>query len=380
MLESAVVKNFQKHRKLKIEFDPRVTTVVGSTEAGKSTFLRALLFAFYSRWKPAYHRHGTADTSVKVKLDGKTIVRRKGKGVNSFTIDGKKLAAVGKGGVPEEVQRLLALAPANVQSQLDPPFWFTETPGAISKKLNRVVNLELIDETLARAAAGCRQAEADLKAAVALDAQAQEELRKTAWTVKAVKLGGRAADLGQKARKAAQARRRLEIPTSKARDTRKVGIRLQRTFLAGCSAVAAGEAARAAAVDRERLACLIKKLEELEADAALELPDFDPVLKLRKAGDLAAEERRHLEGMCRDARAAAKELLLVKMELVAAADALQAAAKKRGNQRCPKCGQPIGSSPPPSATSTPATTARGAGRNRTSTRSCADSSGHSSPF
>jgi hypothetical protein len=368
MLESAVVKNFQKHRKLKIEFDPRVTTVVGSTEAGKSTFLRALLFAFYSRWKPAYHRHGTADTSVKVKLDGKTIVRRKGKGVNSFTIDGKKLAAVGKGGVPEEVQRLLALAPANVQSQLDPPFWFTETPGAISKKLNRVVNLELIDETLARAAAGCRQAEAGLKAAVDLDGQAQHALKQSAWMVKLAKLGDRAVRLGRKARKAAQARAGLEILTRQARDTRKAGIRARNAFLAGCSAVAAGEAARLATVARERLYLAKNQLEQLERDHALTVPDFGPVLELRKAGDVAAEERRRLEFMAKDARAAAKELLLVKMELVAAADALKAAAKKQEGKTCPKCGQPIASSRQRSATSTAGTTPRGAGRNRTSTR------------
>lgn len=341
MLESAVVRNFQKHRKLKIEFDPRVTTVVGSTEAGKSTFLRALLFAFYSRWKPAYRRHGATDTSVRVAIDGKTLVRRKGKGVNSYTVDGKKLSAVGKGGVPEEVQRLLALAAANVQSQLDPPFWFTETPGAIGKKLNKVVNLELIDETMARAAAGVRQAEAGLKAAVGMDARAQDALSKSAWMVKAGRLGDRAVALDRKAREATQARAGLEILTRQARDTRKVGIRARNAFLAGYSAAAAGEEARRAVLDRERLVYAVQELKGLEADAALTLPDFEPVLALRKAGDVAAEERRRLEFMAKEGRAAAKELLLVKMELLAANDALKAAAKKQEGKKCPTCGSSL---------------------------------------
>ena len=42
MLKRLRIKNFQKHGKVDISFDPHVTCIVGDSDAGKSSLLRAL--------------------------------------------------------------------------------------------------------------------------------------------------------------------------------------------------------------------------------------------------------------------------------------------------------------------------------------------------
>lgn len=339
MLTKARVRNFQKHKDLTVKFGPRVTTIIGATEAGKSTFLRALLFVFFSRWRPAYHRHGKDTTTCEIWIDGRHVVRRKGKSVNSFILDGKKLSAVGKGGVPPEVAALFGLTPANVQNQLDPPFWFTETPGAISKKLNRIVNLELIDETQARAAAGCRAAEAAVKAAKDLVAAAAGELKATEWIDGFVSAGERVVRLGERAADAREGVVTLEIPTRAARTSRKAGIRLKRALIGGERAVAAGKNYNVHRFSRERLEVQIRKAKQARIDARLVVPDLEPLLKVRAAADLVAEQRRELEFALKDAAAAKHLVLTLNEDLVVFEYELKQAAKR--SKTCPKCGQPI---------------------------------------
>jgi hypothetical protein len=53
---------------------------------------------------------------------------------------------------------LLNLSDATFQGQYDPSFWFSETPGAVSRALNSVIDLSAIDRTMAAASAAVRQA------------------------------------------------------------------------------------------------------------------------------------------------------------------------------------------------------------------------------
>lgn len=339
MLTKARVRNFQKLRDVTVKFGPRVTTIVGATEAGKSTLLRALLFVFFNRWKPAYHRHGKATTTVEVWIDGRHVARRKGKGVNSYTLDGKKLSAVGKGGVPPEVAALFALTPANVQSQLDPPFWFLETPGAISKKLNRIVNLELIDETQARASAGVRAAESDLKAAKHLLDAARTKLKETEWIDRFVAAADAVLRLEQAAADAQKRAASLEIPVKAARGSLKAGIRLKRACGEGERALAAAGALGKVQNARRHLEKQITAVRHAKRDRDVVVPDIEPLLKVRAAADLVAEDRRELEFALKDAADARHEILTLNESLVVAEYELKQAAKRR--KVCPKCKRPL---------------------------------------
>lgn len=157
VIESISLKNFQCHRHLKIKLSPRLTCLVGRTRAGKSAVLRGLKWLVFNRPSgKGFISHGTHGCTFQAVVDGKKIIRRKGDD-NTYTLDGKELAAVGQG-VPQEVADFLNLDERNFQGQHDAPFWLSLSPGEVSRELNQVVNLELMDRCLSRAASEVRSA------------------------------------------------------------------------------------------------------------------------------------------------------------------------------------------------------------------------------
>lgn len=151
MLKTLRLQNFQKHKKLLIEFDPHITTIIGPTDSGKSSVIRALNYlTFNTPSGTAIIRDGANGCTVSLEVDDKTIKRRRGKDVNHYEIDGKKLEAFGKGGVPDEVKEALKLDRLNFQYQHDSPLWLSENAGQVAKNLNEIVNLDLIDRVLTR--------------------------------------------------------------------------------------------------------------------------------------------------------------------------------------------------------------------------------------
>ena len=147
MIERMQIVNFQKHEKFRVIFDEKITTIVGPSDTGKSSILRALRWVAFNRpLGDGFVHHEKDRCSVKVWVNGRRIERRKTKRENCYLVDGKKLSAVGTE-VPEEVQRLLNVTPENFQGQHDPPFWFSMTAGEVAKRLNAIVDLEVIDRS-----------------------------------------------------------------------------------------------------------------------------------------------------------------------------------------------------------------------------------------
>jgi len=148
MFEKLLIQNFQAHSKLKIEFDPRLTVIVGPSDVGKSAVIRAL------RWVCRNHpqgqefiRHGTSGTIVKLFVDDVIIERRRGKTINAYKLDAEKYVSFGTN-VPDTIDAVLNVNDINFQNQHDAVYWFSETAGEVSRRLNSVVDLGIIDESL----------------------------------------------------------------------------------------------------------------------------------------------------------------------------------------------------------------------------------------
>lgn len=125
-----------------------MTTIVGPSDAGKSAVIRSL------RWlcqnSPSgieFLKNGTTIASVELSVDGKKVERSKSATNNTYSIDGTELRAFGQG-VPDAVADVLNVADINFQAQLDPPYWLTLTPGEVSRQLNALIDLSIIDETM----------------------------------------------------------------------------------------------------------------------------------------------------------------------------------------------------------------------------------------
>lgn len=150
MIESLRLLNFQCHSDLLIELDPNVTSIVGPSDCGKSAVIRALRWAALNVPVGCMIRDGAKQAQVELVADGRKIVRTKGS-ENAYSLDGKEFRAF-RSDVPAEIQQLLNLTDANFQGQHDPLYWFSSTAGDVSRQLNAVVNLDVIDRTLAEAA------------------------------------------------------------------------------------------------------------------------------------------------------------------------------------------------------------------------------------
>lgn len=160
MLKKLTLSNFQCHREFTLPLHPQATVLVGQSDKGKSAVLRAFRWLVTNRpTGDSFISHGEDTATVTLEVDGRAIVRRRGPGVNSYSLDGKEYKAFGSD-VPIDIANLLNLGEENFQGQHSDPFWFLRTAGEVSKELNKIVNLDLIDKTLANVATYQRSAKA----------------------------------------------------------------------------------------------------------------------------------------------------------------------------------------------------------------------------
>lgn len=181
MIEFITLRNFQLHKKRHIEFDRHVTCIIGESDKGKSSVLRAFYWLCFNR--PAGDdmvRHGRRKAIVHVGVDGHIISRERGAAANRYRFSGKNYVSFGQT-VPEEIAGLLNVAEINFQNQLDPPFWLADPAPKVSRELNAVVNLSVIDDTLAASASQVRQAKAELEVCETRLTRAREELNNLSW-------------------------------------------------------------------------------------------------------------------------------------------------------------------------------------------------------
>lgn len=156
MLQKLKIKNFQTHKTLLIDLSPTITTIVGRSDVGKSAIYRAIRWIATGLPKGNdFIRWGEKSTSVLLEVDKHKVVRKKGSS-NVYQLDGKLFKAL-RTDIPDEIKGILNLSTINFQSQHDSPFWFAESAGEISRQLNAIVDLSLIDTSIKKAISKTRE-------------------------------------------------------------------------------------------------------------------------------------------------------------------------------------------------------------------------------
>lgn len=187
MIESVSIKNFQVYENYYLELDEHVTTIVGRNGVGKSTILRFLRwFCTNQPRNNNYLRHGCTWMGGKVEVDGRVIKRKKSPEKNTYSLESKIFSAVSNN-VPDEVAGILNVGEVNFQAQLDAPYWFLLSPGEVSKSLNGIINLTLIDRTLGNLASGVRKAKLLVTLTEEKHRKAEVTASRLRWTVEADK-------------------------------------------------------------------------------------------------------------------------------------------------------------------------------------------------
>lgn len=160
MINKIKIKNFQSHKDTTIPLDKGINAIVGQSDNGKTSIIRALLWARYNqpagdayvaKWARNEKGKQTKQTSVTIEKGGSTLVKGKGGDLTGYDIEGKLFTALGKGGVPEQVDDFFNMSSVNIQSQMDTPFLIGDTPTEKAKFLNSIVDMSEIDLYLSKA-------------------------------------------------------------------------------------------------------------------------------------------------------------------------------------------------------------------------------------
>lgn len=184
MFTSIDLISFQKHRKRQFDLAP-VTVFCGPTGKGKSSILRA--FEWLAQNRPggdAFVSWDDDHSKVKLAVDGYRVTRKKGKGVNSYHLDEEEYVAFGSD-VPDTIAELLNVDERNFQNQHDAPFWLSLTSGQVAKELNEIIDLGVIDSTLANIAKQLRLARSTKEVVEVRLKEARDARAKLSWVVDA---------------------------------------------------------------------------------------------------------------------------------------------------------------------------------------------------
>jgi hypothetical protein len=336
-LESITLKNFQAHAALTVQFAPGVTTIKGPTDAGKSAVLRALRWVCLNDPVGAdFIREGAKRVVVALQLSGApgpwliTRIKSRDGHTNLYTLGSKEYKAFGQG-VPPDIATALALTDINFQGQHDSPFWFADTAGEVSRKLNSVIDLSIIDTTLAAIASEVRRAQErkSLTEERLKEAQAQlEQLapqRERVEQFKTLKAQQLKLDETHKAHSGLEA----VLERIRANEAQPLAAQAED----GVALLAVMLAARRAQRTHEVLQGIIEEAKRLQD--VRHPPDLSPVMRTHSDWVLA---RDHEQSLARLNEKAAKQQAQVKVLEELAQQAEDKFHKEIQDKACPLCG------------------------------------------
>lgn len=179
MIDSAVILNFQSHKRTELHFDRGVNVIIGNSDGGKSAILRAFYWLIWNRplgdsvvsdWveKKDY-------AVIQVWTERGHVSREIRNGENVYTEHAQLFKAF-KTEVPKEVKEHLNMNEINFQRQLDAPFLLSVSSGEVAQVFNKVARLENIDTGNQNIKSWIRGLEGNIKEKKASIAETEKEL------------------------------------------------------------------------------------------------------------------------------------------------------------------------------------------------------------
>ena len=189
MLKNLSIKNFQKHGNLEIKLAP-ITTIVGSSDKGKSSIIRALKWVLLNQPNGFdFLKEGEKETEVTLQVDKSIVTRFRTKSENSYGLNSEEFKSFG-GNVPEPISKVCNVNALNFQNQHDSPFWFTLSSAEVSRQLNSIVNLEVIDKVQALSSQEVRKIQGQISECNSRLSDSEREISKLSSVKKYVKAIG----------------------------------------------------------------------------------------------------------------------------------------------------------------------------------------------
>ncbi len=180
MIEKALFENFQRHELREIELDPGITTLVGDSDTGKSSLIRGFRWLFLNRPRGGgMVRWGERLMRVRSKVDGVTVRRERDGDDNLYKL-GKEEYKAFREEVPPSIRDLLRVSDYNFQGQYDAPFWVGLSPPELARQLNKLVDLDSIDNITSQLETMLRGLKAEQKVVAGRRQEAEQRVEETA--------------------------------------------------------------------------------------------------------------------------------------------------------------------------------------------------------
>ena len=181
MIKTLILENFQSHKNTEIGFLPGVNVIVGRSDVGKSTILRALSWALFNTPDGLdMIRHGQKICKVVIVFhDGTIIQRNRSKAKNEYVLEvgdqQYKFSGFGRS-VPDEIKKVVNMQEINISSQFSQFFLLSDSSGEVARKLNKIARLDLIDKVIKYVNKEIRQNKSELSHWEDLKQQKEKEV------------------------------------------------------------------------------------------------------------------------------------------------------------------------------------------------------------
>lgn len=149
MLTKLKLKNFENHLDSSLEFIPGLNIITGISNTGKSSIVRAINWVVNNQPSgDSYINNQKDECEVIIEIHGKEIKKyRNRKNEHRYIIDNETLTAL-KRQVPEKIKNTVSFSDMNLRNQFDRFFLLQDSPGEVAKKLNNIIDLSIMDDSI----------------------------------------------------------------------------------------------------------------------------------------------------------------------------------------------------------------------------------------
>lgn len=192
MISQVILENFQSHKHSTFNFDKGLNLIVGSSNQGKTSLVRALSLVLYNQWDKSWVRVGASFCRITLTMDsGIVVTREKGEKVNKYILQvpsqpPQEFVNFGTD-VPEPISKVLRIGKIeldkddsltlNYASQLESLFLFNRSGSQKAKVFGRLSGAHYLDHALRNLNVEKKQTstEKNLKSKELVDLQVQVE-------------------------------------------------------------------------------------------------------------------------------------------------------------------------------------------------------------
>lgn len=325
------IRNFQLHKSLTIDLDEHVTVIVGPSDSGKSAIIRAIRWLCLNQPSgDSFIRDGTDSVTARMKVDGRTVTRHRDKSNNIYKLGKDEFKSFGSN-VPVPIERLLNVGAVTFQQQHDPPYWLSDSAGQVSRELNAIVNLEVIDSVLSAVAKQITKSRNEVGFTEERLSKAETEVEDTEWAEDAE------SDL-KRLDKARSDHARLAVRVARMGDVVEEAIERRETHQRASKQASALRTVVKAGMQLRKLGKrrngLDDLLDQIASKEVIEAPDISRLGELKEECKTRNQAVVRLAILLIDIQDCHEKVNRKKSDYVAAKDRLQ----KETDGKCPVCG------------------------------------------